>query len=373
MRLELLDIILIVLFFQLLTIVPFLLFQKTNRGVSNKIFGLFLLAKALCISYFLGFRLYKYTFEFFPHIIYFGSSFAILSGPLLYLYVKSLSRPDFKLLRKDIVHVIPFLIHFIFLTFSFHIKSAEMKRFIMENGGIYTKEVKIIYRCFLYSYTLVYSFAAFPIIKNYNLELRNKFSSAISKNLNWMNFIVTGFIFKTGFDIWYKIAESGSTSRIIAIYSSCIILFIFLNVMIYMGLKHPFIWSGVSPNVNKKKLALSKSLQDKYLEKLFSYTREYKPYLNPDISIEELANNVNIPARTLSWILNQRLNQNFNDFINSLRVKESERIFREIESNRKTIQEVLFEVGFNCKSSFNAAFKKHTNMTPTEFRKIKSR
>ena len=141
MRVQLLDIILIVLFFQLLTLFPFLLFHKTNRGVSNKILGLLLFAKALCITNFISFRLKDYMLEFFPHLFYFGSSFTILWGPLLYLYVKSLTGTSFKLARKDILHFIPFLFHFLFVTLSFHIKSAEIKRSIIENGGIFTLKV----------------------------------------------------------------------------------------------------------------------------------------------------------------------------------------------------------------------------------------
>jgi AraC-like DNA-binding protein len=142
--------------------------------------------------------------------------------------------------------------------------------------------------------------------------------------------------------------------------------------MIFKGLKQPSIWLGEMENDNKSKEPLSKALQDKYLEKLLSYASKYKPYLDPEITLEQLSNIVDIPPRSLSWILNVRLNQSFYDFINSYRIKESEKIFREMNSNKKTILEVLFEVGFNSKSSFNTAFKKYTEMTPTQYRRLVS-
>lgn len=372
MRIQLLDIVLVILFFQLLTIVPFLLFHKTNRGASNKLLGLLLLAKALCITNFISFRLKEYTLEFFPHLFYFGMSFTILWGPLLYLYVKSLAENNFKLSRKDVIHFIPFLCHFLFVSFSFHIYSAEIKRSIIENGGIFTSQVRTIYPWLFYFYILAYSLATFPIIKKYHSKLRNNFSSISSINLYWMSFIVTGFILKVGFDVWYKLAEHGSTGSFIAIYSSRLILFLFINIMIYKGLKQPLIWLAETTFISDKKQPLSKTSQDKYLQKLLSFTEEFKPYLNPELTLEELANLVDIPPRSLSWILNECLNQSFYDFINSYRVKESERLFRELDSNHKTILEVLFEVGFNSKSSFNTAFKKYNKMTPTEYRKLKS-
>lgn len=372
MRVQLIDILLIVLFFQLLTLFPFLLFQKTSRGVSNKLLGLLLFAKALCITNFISFRLYDYTLEFFPHLFYFGASFTILWGPLLYLYVKSLTETNFKLSEKDIVHFIPFLLHFIFVSYSFHLNSAEVKRSIIENGGIFTLKVWTIYPWFLYSYILAYSIATFPLIKKYHSKLQDNFSSISSINLKWMSFIVVGFILKVGFDVWFKLAEHGSTSSTIAIYLSRLVLFLFINIMIFKGLKQPSILLGETSVITDKKQPLSKTSQDKYLEKLLSYTREFKPYLDPDITLEKLASLVDIPPRSLSWILNECLNQSFYDFINSYRVKESERIFRELDSDHKTVLEVLFEVGFNSKSSFNTAFKKINKITPTQYRKLKS-
>jgi AraC-like DNA-binding protein len=187
-----------------------------------------------------------------------------------------------------------------------------------------------------------------------------------------MTFVVSGFILKVGFDVWFKLAEHDSTGSVVAIYASRLILFLFINIMVFKGLKKPFLLLGETSIINEKKQPLSKSLQDKYLEKLLSYTCEFKPYLNPEITLEELAGLVDIPPRSLSWILNERLNQSFYEFINRYRVKESERIFRELDSDHKTILEVLFEVGFNSKSSFNTAFKKYNEMTPTEYRKLKS-
>ena len=372
MRVQLLDIVLIVLFFQLLTLFPFLLFHKTNRGVSNKILGLLLFAKALCITNFISFRLKDYMLEFFPHLFYFGSSFTILWGPLLYLYVKSLTGTSFKLARKDILHFIPFLFHFLFVTLSFHIKSAEIKRSIIENGGIFTLKVWTVYPWLLYSYMLAYFLATFPIIIKYHSKLKNNLSSISSINLKWMSFVVTGFILKVGFDVWYKIAEHGSTGSIISIYLSRLVLFLFINIMILKGLKQPLIWLGETAIITDKKQPLSKTSQDEYLERLLSYTEEFKPYLDPDITLEKLAGLVNIPPRSLSWILNECLKQSFYEFINCYRIKESERIFRETNSDYKTVLEVLFEVGFNSKSSFNNAFKKFTKITPTEYRKLKS-
>ncbi|MBN1397426.1 MAG: AraC family transcriptional regulator, partial [Bacteroidetes bacterium] len=74
--------------------------------------------------------------------------------------------------------------------------------------------------------------------------------------------------------------------------------------------------------------------------------------------------------RALSEIINNSLNQNFYDFINSYRIKESKLMLEDKENKRKTVLEILYAVGYNSKSSFNVAFKKHTGMTPSQFKKM---
>ena len=93
-----------------------------------------------------------------------------------------------------------------------------------------------------------------------------------------------------------------------------------------------------------------------------------KPFLNPDLTLKDLGEQLQIPARYLSQVINERTHQNFYDYVSQHRIAEAKRIFSD-PSNNKTVLEVLYEVGFNSKSSFNTAFKKFTGSTPTHFRK----
>ena len=119
MKVSFIDIALFVLFFQLLSIAPFFIFQRKPNNYSNQIFAVFLMAKALCISNFISFRLQEYVIIYFPHLFYVGSSFTLLWGPILYLYTKSLTHKNFKLKSLDLLHILPFFVHFIYSTFNF--------------------------------------------------------------------------------------------------------------------------------------------------------------------------------------------------------------------------------------------------------------
>ncbi len=96
-----------------------------------------------------------------------------------------------------------------------------------------------------------------------------------------------------------------------------------------------------------------------------------KPYLNPSLSLTGLANDLSIPHRELSQIINEEFGQHFYDFLNRYRVDESKRILKDPVNSKNTILEICYSVGFNSKSAFNTAFKKHTGITPTEFKNNK--
>jgi AraC-like DNA-binding protein len=89
--------------------------------------------------------------------------------------------------------------------------------------------------------------------------------------------------------------------------------------------------------------------------------------LDSELNLQRLSEQIGVPAYRLSQMMNSHLHQNFFDVINQYRVEEWKRLMSE-GSASGTIQELAFQVGFNSKSSFNTAFKKHTGQTPSEYR-----
>ena len=97
--------------------------------------------------------------------------------------------------------------------------------------------------------------------------------------------------------------------------------------------------------------------------------KENEPYLDSNLSMYDLAKQLKVSARELSISINHSLDKHFFDFINEYRIKKAMDLIQNSSDEKLTILEVLYEVGFNSKSSFNTAFKKHTGITPTEFKK----
>jgi AraC-like DNA-binding protein len=97
------------------------------------------------------------------------------------------------------------------------------------------------------------------------------------------------------------------------------------------------------------------------------YMQQHKPYLNPSLSINELAAGLKLPPHVLSKVINEGFEKNFFDFINSYRIAEFKAVMATPRAQQYTLLALALEVGFNSKTAFNRAFKKQTDQTPREY------
>jgi AraC-like DNA-binding protein len=120
---------------------------------------------------------------------------------------------------------------------------------------------------------------------------------------------------------------------------------------------------------NNQRLALDENGYNDELLKLKRHMIIEKPFLNSSITIHDISSAIEVPVRDLSLLINHNLEQHFYDFINSYRIEYAMVVLKDSSKSRLTISEILYEAGYNSKSSFNSAFKKHTGSTPTQYRK----
>jgi AraC-like DNA-binding protein len=144
---------------------------------------------------------------------------------------------------------------------------------------------------------------------------------------------------------------------------------IFFNVLFYKAMIQPYviILPDEKPKYSKSNLYNADILD--YSKSIETFIISQKPFLNPSLTLHDLAESVGIGERIISQVINQQWNQNFFSFINSYRVEEAKKLLRSFDQEKWTMLGISFDAGFNSKSAFYEAFKKHTGMTPTEFRK----
>jgi AraC-like DNA-binding protein len=124
-----------------------------------------------------------------------------------------------------------------------------------------------------------------------------------------------------------------------------------------------------NPENNETKLGRDADLGF-WKRKILTYFEKEKSYLNPELTLSELAIKLNTNTSVLSAAINTGFGKNFNDFVNEYRVEEFKRKATTPDSKHLTLLAIAFDCGFNSKATFNRAFKKVTNLSPKAFLEV---
>ncbi len=309
-----------------------------------------------------------------PWLFYLFEPFSFLSAPFLYMYTLALTRDKVDLKPRLLLHALPFLLVSVGTALRIASLPAPGLRSGIESGLYFPKWADDLLTVGIYAQFFLYMIAALFAIRSYRSRIKDLYSAVDRINLSWLNFLVFGFI---GWRL-LKLVElfvwgAGRINLAIGLYILTAVLFlVFVSLIVLKGLRQPVIFLGPdSPKVRRRyeKTLLPEDLAGAYRRKLAAYMEGEKPFLNPLLSLPELASLVKIPAHHLSQVLNASFGQNFFDFVNAYRVRESQRLLVSSRAGERTILDILYSTGFNSKSVFNTAFKKHAGLTPSEFRR----
>ena len=309
-----------------------------------------------------------------PWLFYLFEPFVFLAAPFLYLYVLALTRDKVEIKPRLLLHAVPFLV--VAAGTALRVASLPVSgiRSAVESGLFFPGWAENLLTAGVYVQFFLYMIAALFAIRGYRGRIKDLYSAIDRINLSWLNFLVFGFI---GWRL-LKLVElfvwrTGRTNVAIGLYILTAVLFlVFVSLIVLKGLRQPVIFLGAdSPRARRRyeRTLLPDDLALAYRRKLSSFMDTEKPFLNPLLSLPELASLVKIPAHHLSQVLNASFGQNFFDFVNGYRVRESQRLLASNPGGERTILDILYATGFNSKSVFNTAFKKHAGLTPSEFRR----
>lgn len=138
---------------------------------------------------------------------------------------------------------------------------------------------------------------------------------------------------------------------------------------IFMKKRKPYDPNPVERKGKYKDSQLNPQFAEECITKLKFLLDIKKVYTDADISLQSLAEKMSIAPYQLSQLLNDKMDRNFADTINWYRIEEVKTILQSAEGAKRKIQTIAIEVGFNTMAAFYKAFKKHTGMTPTQYKK----
>ena len=117
------------------------------------------------------------------------------------------------------------------------------------------------------------------------------------------------------------------------------------------------------------KSGLDESGLQRVMHRLTELMEEEKVFLDPGLSLPQLATRLNCSVNHLSQAINAGFGMSFFDYVNQYRVKEAMAVLCFNEGSVPAILDIALQVGFNSTSTFYAAFKKSTGQTPAQYRK----
>jgi len=304
----------------------------------------------------------------------------LLHGPFLYLYVSSLTFDHNRFKTKNFIHFVPFLafILYLFIASLFPVYSAGIR---VDHVSENVAEPPLLFLFFLVITALsgpVYFILAqkqFKKMKESNLNFSSK-----DIEVDWFGKLIPIFGI-----IWTALIVIAVIHHVFHLFSIdfCInglmlSLSAFIILIGYFGLKQEGVFINynnevlIDPTLDNRTTSFKPQLKDAELNKCYnlidSYFIKERPYLEPDLTLPKLAENLNVPHHHLSQVINEIYGQNFFDFINKYRVEEVKAKIVDPKFQKYSILGIALESGFNSKSAFNRVFKKFTGTTPSEYR-----
>jgi len=116
----------------------------------------------------------------------------------------------------------------------------------------------------------------------------------------------------------------------------------------------------------KKNLFSKEELED-YVRRLDSLMLTKKLFLDPDLTLRHLGESLEIPPNYVSQLLNEGLDMNFSEYINSFRLEMFKSKVKDPSQQHLTILALAYDSGFNSKTVFNTRFKKSMGITPRDY------
>lgn len=351
-----------------------ILLTKQNRSATDFIFAglLFFAAQTILNTFLVESGLYLT----YPDLLVFCFPSPIIVSVFLYLYTKYETN-NIQFQWREFWHFAPAAIIFLIYV-RFFFSSPSQKLAIMQSKGAGYEFENLLRIAIIYVSGIMYSILSLQILFKYRRNIKNEFSNTEKIEFNWLLFLIIGML-----AIWLVILFVQS-NNIISISST-----IFVILIGYFGINQVNVF-GKKAVPESNVILINEEEKDKELDTL-SPSKKYqysnlsndeslqihnlllkileneKPFLNPELTLAELAKLIPTHPNKLSEVINKYEEKNFYDLINEWRINNFLQLLNKPENKQYTLMSLAYDSGFNSKASFNRNFKKYTGKTPSEY------
>jgi AraC-like DNA-binding protein len=371
----------------LLTIYLLLFKKNALRSFSDYLLSAFILCQCWTILLFI--LVYSENILDYPHLYKSAAPLTFLIAPLGYFYVRSVLFNEVAFKKIDLLHALPFL--FVTLNYLPFFASSTVDKLGVLTATIEDKNIaittqlgllpEIVFYIALRIQAFIYLLFQWALLLQFNKAFKVKeVEQQVTVVTRWLKVytlansaILFSLIFVIILYFWHQsLLEEGQMSQV----PNYLLSFSFFVICTYL-LVNPQVLNGlpfVKYTKKKSELLSDELVNVPFIQK--NYTKEIAQleayfttpnYIQPNLTISEVAVATQIPIRELSFLINSFYKQRFNDYLNDMRLSHFLTKMDLATLDIFTIETIALASGFSSKSSFYRAFKKRYKNTPTTY------
>ena len=352
------------------------------QGITLGILLLILNYKHFRSTYFLGLFLVLFSLkltifipnglnidQIYPELFLLPFNFSWLLFPIFFIYTQKVSIFSDQKIKYWLLYpgIISFVLQVIIYFLPHSTKLAIAQSFWHE----------LVFTILGICYSWAIGIWNLKLLNQHSTEVQNTFSLIEHKVLVWVRiFLIYSLSTSVLIHILYYISPENyyfkiifSIFDLIAIYWVAVNGVIQRNVLSILDKKEsgiPF-QNTLAIENDPKKIVKDEDLNS-LMKHVDSYMRSTEAFVRTELTIIDLAEKMKVHPKRISACINTIFNQNFNSYVNQLRIKKAENLLSDQSSSYYSIEGIGKEVGFHSKSAFYSAFKKVTGTTPTKYK-----
>lgn len=343
-------------------ILIFLLIKEKKRALNkNILIVIFLFIFFSCLNKYAD--LYELEKLFYISILFDFNIFWIL-GPLMLLYVKSVFFDNENLINKNIHHFLPSILLTIFVELPLMFDAdAEYLKLILKNQFLFYLLRDV--------YFLIYIIFSIKLFLKLKRRLNEKLNISI-EGYSWILKLLIGCLIFATVDAFMMLfvlvkVKFGFASGQLTFLA----IIVFLIYFGYYSINEArFLIPSFLIEDNEKTDSYFSEEEASNIEiKIKNILEGKKLYLDETLTLKKLSDSTEISEKKLSSFLNAHLKTKFTDYVNFYRVEAVKEKLRSEKYNKLTLVALSEECGFNSKASFYRIFKKHTGISPAQYKR----
>ncbi len=298
---------------------------------------------------------------YFPFTIFYSY------GVCIWFYVVYLTNSTRKFSRKDLLFFIPSAIYVAFRLILFA-QNLEFKNRFGENYYVPLIDPFVFVTETVWNVAFLYF--AIKHYRKYRAWLNENFSDTEKIKFDWLRNFLYVFTFIVVLSAIFDFTNNFifKLSYIQYFYFELILAFVTYYLAVAGYLRSKTIELDFTPKaeeIEAKKSLLSEKELGRLKAKLQNLMEVEKNYLEPNLTLTDLARRIGVNSTVLSYTINNGFDKNFNDFVNEYRIAEVKKKLKNADDS--PLLGIAFDSGFNSKATFNRAFKKFTGVSPKEY------